>query len=655
MTFKTFVKECNEKEVLKMLSIYIVSCWVLLQVLAVTWDPMGLPKISNTYLIIILLLGFPFYIYYIWHLKLAKAEKLKKVRISKKGKPKKSGFYKMYFSSMAVISGLCAVAAAFIIQNNFARNRILPEAVSTDKIAIMKFGNNTGDKVNDIIGKMTSDWIMHGITQYELGQVVSPEILGDYLGILNSETEEADEKEVLTQYFKPAKVIVGNYYLNKDELLFQCSIMDGNYDKTYISFEPITCDQGDPLVCIESLKQKILGYLITEVNPALSLEETPPKFEAYQYFIDAEANFGDNELHLELLNKAIEADPDYFEPKVMRVAYYYNNGDYEKADSLKNTIVPNSRSSARQINVLQTYNALLEGNNRSIYTHTLSEYKLAPFHMITNTGAMVVALQYVNKPEEVDSIFRMVTMEGMNLENCTQCKFRIYTQSLANIELKKYDEAITLLEPLTNVLDDMYLQRALMAALVRSGNIATLESQLERLKISNSNSYMQSALSFIAKEFLLLNDNERAREYFDRSSSLPNDEVDNSREAEAFYYLKEFDKAEPLFEQLHRSDPDDITTMARLAVCYHRNTKTKQALQLIEKISGTRSAYQFGSVDYALAQYYANIDNKSLSLQYLMKSIADGNTYTLMTFQNDPHFLPYLNDPEFNKIMTFWY
>lgn len=655
MTFRSFVKECSEKEVLKMLSIYIVSSWVLLQVLAVTWDPLGLPKISNTYLILILLLGFPFYLYYIWHLKLAKWEKDKAVRISKKGKAKKSGFYKMYFTYMGIISGLCIVASVFIIQNNFGRTLKLPTAISTDKIAILKFGNNTGDDSNNIIGKMTSDWIMHGITQHELGQVVSPEIINDYLGFLSTSEEESDEKKVVTQYFKPAKVIVGNYYLNKDELLFQCSIMDGSYDETFISFEPISCDKSDPLVCIESLKQKILGYLITEVNPSLNLEETPPKFEAYQYFIDAEATFGDNERYIELLNKAIEADPDYFEPKVMRVAYYYNIGEFRKADSLKNAIVPNSRDSDRQANLLKTYNALLEGDNRAIYKHTLYEYKFAPFHLLTNAGAMVVTLQYVNKPKEVDTIFRAVSMEGMNLESCTQCKYRIYTQALANIELEKYDEAIKLLRPLTDVVDDLYLQRSLMSAYVRSGKQNELENLLERLKISNSAAYMINAQSYIGKEFLLLKNPSQARIYYDRVIALATSEENKESLAAAWYALEDYNKAESIFENIHRSTPEDITIMSRLAACYSKNSKDKQAQQLLKKINQARSDYQFGSVDYALAQYYARIDNKALMLKHLMKSIADGNTYTPMTFQNDPHFLKYREDAGFREILSFWH
>ena len=48
MKLKEFVKECNEKEVFKNLSIYIVSSWVLIQVFSVMWEPFGLPQNSLT-------------------------------------------------------------------------------------------------------------------------------------------------------------------------------------------------------------------------------------------------------------------------------------------------------------------------------------------------------------------------------------------------------------------------------------------------------------------------------------------------------------------------------------------------------------------------------------------------------------------------------
>ena len=84
MQFSNFVKECREKEVFKMLSIYIVSSWVLIQVMAVVQEPLGLPAKSVSVLLILLLVGFPVYIFYIWKIRLAPQEK-KREAVSKSG------------------------------------------------------------------------------------------------------------------------------------------------------------------------------------------------------------------------------------------------------------------------------------------------------------------------------------------------------------------------------------------------------------------------------------------------------------------------------------------------------------------------------------------------------------------------------------------
>mgnify|MGYP006000099201 CR=1 FL=1 len=53
MNLKTFINECNDNDVFKRLSIYLVSSWLLIQVLDVTSKPLGLPDYSVTILLIL--------------------------------------------------------------------------------------------------------------------------------------------------------------------------------------------------------------------------------------------------------------------------------------------------------------------------------------------------------------------------------------------------------------------------------------------------------------------------------------------------------------------------------------------------------------------------------------------------------------------------
>lgn len=129
-------------------------------------------------------------------------------------------------------------------------------------------------------GKMAVDWIIHGITENKVGQVISPEIIADYSSILKASVVPTnnDKSLAVSTYLKPSKIISGEYYLNKNRLLFQCSITDETMNQTLYSFKPVECDPDAPLDCIESLKQRILGYLISEDSEILNLEEVPPNY-----------------------------------------------------------------------------------------------------------------------------------------------------------------------------------------------------------------------------------------------------------------------------------------------------------------------------------------------------------------------------------------
>ena len=130
MKFKHFIKECHQKEVFKKLSLYVVTSWIIVQVYATIWEPLGLPKESVTILLIILLLGFPINVYLVWRFDLAKREE-SKVKTGKDGKEipgkyQKSAFQKSYFYALTLISAVFIGIVVVVINNNFV------ESVSVD-------------------------------------------------------------------------------------------------------------------------------------------------------------------------------------------------------------------------------------------------------------------------------------------------------------------------------------------------------------------------------------------------------------------------------------------------------------------------------------------------------------------------------------------
>tara|TARA_R110002124_G_scaffold98496_2_gene244069 strand:- start:4636 stop:6654 length:2019 start_codon:yes stop_codon:yes gene_type:complete len=667
MNLKGFLKECHKKEVFKMLSIYVVSSWVLLQVLALIVEPIGIPKKSITYLIVILLIGFPIYIYYIWKYKLLKYE------IQQTEDPNtpynKSSFQKMYFSTLFVVGLISGISITLIIKNSFESNFSLEEIESSNKIAVLEFENTTtNDNLNNV-GRIASNWIIHGITENQLGQVISPKLINDYTSILKTNVGGTDLNNLLKNYFKPDKVIEGVYYEENNKLFLQGSIKDGLIDKTLISFETIICDPNSPLDCAEKLKQEILGYLSTvdkqdnlgyiknEDNQLVSsyIEEEPPNYEAYQYLLNALGNKGNKKLYLELLNKSIETDENFFEPKIHKIAFYYNREQYKIADSLRLLINVKSKLSERQENIMLFYESILRGKNDKAYRTHKEEYKKAYKDIGTNMSQMTMALQKVNLPEEIEAIYNEIPMDDMILENCSNCGYRYYLKSLADVELRNYTEVIETLTPITNTIEDNYLKRPLISAFVKSGKYVELQEYLSDYALNSSSQDIDYLRGFAGVQLINSNQSERANQYFDKIISRKTPALNTSDLAQIYYFKKDYINAQKQYKSLYDSNKNDIDIIVRLAISYFKNGSSEKAKTYIEKLNNLNTDYRFGAVDYGWAQYYATLGEKDVALKFLLKAVAQGYNYTPLTFQNDPHFKTIKESPEFiNRIMNYW-
>lgn len=633
--------------------------------LSIISEPLGLPKKSVTYLIIILLIGFPIYIYYVWKFKLLKYE------IEQTEDPNtpynKSAFQKMYFSSLFVIGLLSGISIALIINNNFENKLTLNKMEGNNKIAVLNFDNNTKDEKLNNVGKIASTWISHGISMNEVAQVISPKLINDYTSLIKSQSNSTDDNELLTTYFKPGKIIEGAFYKENDTLLLQGSIKDGISNETLISFETIKCDPNSPLDCAEKLKQQINGYLTTEGNQHEAgyiknkdnqtvsyYEEKPPNYTAYEFLKNALAYLNNDEKHLELLNKAIENDPDFFEPKIHLIAHYYNKGDFKTADSLRKNSITNSKLTIRQKNWMLFYESILNGKNNKTYRAIKEEYKLAYKDISTNMTAMTIALQYVNRPEDIEAIYNEIPMDDMILENCSRCGARYYLKGLADVELGNYPEVIKTLVPITNIIEANYLKRPLINAYVKSNKLNELENYLSHYALSASKNAMDYLNMFTAIQLINASKTEAANRYLNKIIS--NKTTTNpSYLAQAYFYKNDFSNAKTIYKKLLADKPKNIEYTVQLAICYYKTGNLETAKTTINKLDALKTNFQFGAVDYAWAQYHNATKNKDKALEFLLKAVAQGYNFTPLTFQNDPHFKTIKDSIEFkNRIMNYW-
>ncbi|MGB5371861.1 MAG: adenylate/guanylate cyclase domain-containing protein [Flavobacteriaceae bacterium] len=556
---------------------------------------------------------------------------------------------------------LVLATAFYLVQKNFqGATKILAKG-EIDKIAVLEFDNYTGDDRFDITGKMAVDWIIHGITQNKMGQVISPKNIEDYSKVLEAGLVPSANNTTVTDYLKPSKIIRGSFYLNKGRLLFQCSITDELMNETLFSFNPVECDPKSPLDCIEALKQKILGYLITEDKKGTNLQETPPNYEAYQYLLQAKlVQYKNDEEHLRLLDKAIEADSNYFEPKTYKLVYYYNSNDYVAADSLLKAYKGSIKTNERQRDLFSLYEALLTGHNGNVFVYEQKEYNYAPLDMETNSSMMTVSLQFVNKPTAVDTIYREIDMRNMDMQNCSYCEDRYYIKALADIELQKYSEAIELLSPFENENEYKKLKKVLIRAHIKLGNLAVADSLISNLQLTMKEQDWMEITLFNARDLMLQDQGKRSRFFLDKIikaiQASPNSEDVAYQQmlAECLFLSEAYVQAQTVLGKLLRTHPDLTYHTVLLAICNQKNGEIPEAGKQLEHLESLRGAYQYGSVDYAFAQYYAAIGDENNMIKNLIRAVAAGRWYDTTSFQNDPLLQKYISTPPFNNIMNYW-
>ena len=519
------------------------------------------------------------------------------------------------------------------------------------RIAIFGFENNTGKEELDIFGKMLEDRIAHSISRNNLATVVSSQIIDNYYEMSAAQNGTADYNTVMEQHLAVDSLITGSYYLNKDSLLIDCSMVDAQTGSLVASLKTITSHKDEPLNAIQELSEQVLSFLATVDMPELIIEAELPKYEAFKHILDAKA-YDDNELfHIE---KAIEIDPNYFEAKLLRLSYYYNIEDYHKMDSLRNLISLESfRPDQRQQNLLYFYDALLAGDNLEAYNRYKEEYNFAPFDPISNQTMMVMALQFIHRPDEVLEIYKEVKEPEMNLAKCFDCQIRLYVKGLALIEMHKYEEAEKEFSTLYNLGYDQTYLNHLLRCFAKQGEWENIDVYLKDPKVPKGD--LGNLCYNLANESLLLEENQKAKEYYNNAISNFEESIGNNYEKSiAYYSLGEYEKAKELLDAILRNDADNKDALTYFAISCLKQGDLESYNASKTKIQNSRGKFDYGATDYAIAKLFLAEGNKDDCLLYLQKAIENGKTFRTGSFCNDAFFENIQNNPRFIKLHSYW-
>ena len=245
-------------------------------------------------------------------------------------------------------------------------------------------------------------------------------------------------------------------------------------------------------------------------------------------------------------------------------------------------------------------------------------------------------------------------MEELDLDLCYDCEDRIFVKALADLELKRYENVINLLKPYSQGIDKIFFKIPLIKAYTRNENKEMADGMLHKLKIMAEAETWKNVYNKIGADLLLIDRNEEAVNYFKKviNSSTT---MGSYNQALAHFYLNNYEESKTILENINQDEPSNFGVISMLAICYHKTGQKLKAEQLIDSLDSLKKDYQYGAIDYAKAQFYAQIGDKQNTFKYLLQAVAAGKKYTSYTFQNDPQLKPIFETEMFNQILKFWH
>ena len=236
--------------------------------------------------------------------------------------------------SVYIPIGIVLLAALFLY-NKFKMTD--PEAESRESItvAVTDFVNRTELEKFDLLSEISADRIINGISQLGAGRVVSGETIRDFEKIMVASSGNVDRASSLVENFGVTRWVEGQIYRLGSQYLLECTITDPQSKEVIYAMPTVSFDESNPMIGIEEMKQHVLSALVVDQDKKLNLllETKPPKYEAYKMLLTAK-KYEDDSIMLTYLEKALEIDSNYFEPKLLRISANYNLGKFDKADSL---------------------------------------------------------------------------------------------------------------------------------------------------------------------------------------------------------------------------------------------------------------------------------------------------------------------------------
>ncbi|MCK4410166.1 MAG: hypothetical protein KAW67_08775, partial [Candidatus Eisenbacteria sp.] len=431
--------------------------------------------------------------------------------------------------------------------------------------------------------------------------------------------------------------ISGSYYSEGANLRFQIRLTDASDGSIIYAPPAVTGSREAPTDALETLRQRVMGALVTEFDSSLSAQ--PPIYEAYKEDeIGMRIFAADYPECIRHLNRAVEIDPSFMRARLHLAMAYRNTGHLAEADSVMSEVTRNREQLAPfEQQMLAWYAAHARGDTEGCLRHLREARRLDPTdeHATYLCGLNCL---WANRPREALEAFEALLMDQSEPgTDRVHWSWPYAAAAYAHHMLGEYDRELQVVREALEYFPNLPLLRAAevgaLAALHRVEEVRDIVDQSLATASEYGSPYWVMECAFLEL---------RAHDHLEESIEIANCAVDWCRVrpqeeaqteelraslATALYFAERWDEANALFEELGRENPENIGYVGHLGTLAARRGDPEEAARISMELERLDHPHMYGMNMYWCARISALLGERERAVEFLREGFAGGLTH----------------------------
>jgi tetratricopeptide (TPR) repeat protein len=352
-----FWQELKRRKVFQVVAMYAASAFIILEVADIVLPRLGLPDWTVTFVIILLIIGFPIAVIFSWIFDITPQGVRKTAPIETEEESNVDRNNQEYFQhkksfqiNHAIIIVLLVIVGILVYPKIFKKGTAEIPRDNSGKvsIAVMPFRNLTSDTLFNVWQQGVQNLIIGSLSNSTELSVRQPETMysvSEHLGRENLAALSPRMGKDIAQKLETGSYIMGSLIKAGNRLRIDAQLRDAISTEIYRTFEVNGMKEEDLILMTDSLSFQIRNYLEIRAfkqyaDPDIHSVPATSSALAYRYYTEAMSFFWklDFENADRLLLKALEIDSTIINAWIFLGWSHHNTGKHREAKEIFNKL-----------------------------------------------------------------------------------------------------------------------------------------------------------------------------------------------------------------------------------------------------------------------------------------------------------------------------